>query len=107
VATYEGRFVSLCNFTDNMFQTEERKAYMFARGLRPQIRRYLVSQSFCTLREVADAAIKQEIEILATEDKGKDKTFCGRRTTGSSAEGTSRTTILRQLLQLRQEGTQG
>ena len=35
VAAYKSRFVSLCNFTDNMFQTEERKARMFTRGLRP------------------------------------------------------------------------
>ena len=85
MAAYESRFVSLCNFTGNMFQTEERKARMFMRGLRPHIRRYLVSQSFRTLREVADAAIAQELEFLATKDSevvteaaGKDKRKCKR-----------------------------
>ena len=68
VAAYESQFVSLCNFTGNMFQTEERKAHMFERGLRPQIRRYLASQSFHTLREVADAAIRQEFEFSATKE---------------------------------------
>ena len=43
VAAYTSRFVSLCNFTGNMFQMEECKAHMFERGLRPKIRRYLVS----------------------------------------------------------------
>jgi len=69
VAAYTDRFVSLCNFTGNIFQTEERKVRMFQRGLRPQIRSFLASQSFCTLREVADAAIMQELECSATKDK--------------------------------------
>ena len=63
VTAYENRFVTLCHFTDNMFQTEERKARMFEKGLRPQIKRYLVSQRFPTQREVADAAIAQETFI--------------------------------------------
>ena len=73
VAAYEDRFVSLCRFTGNVFQTEERKARMFMRGLRPQIRRLLESQSFSTLREVADAALEKEIEMSVTKDKGKGK----------------------------------
>jgi hypothetical protein len=54
-----------------MFQTEERKARMFEMGLKPQIRRYLVSQNHSSLREVADAALKQESEYLDTL-KGKE-----------------------------------
>ena len=71
VTDYESQFSRLLHFTDNMFQTEDRKARMFERGLKPQIRRYLVSQSFSSLREVDDAAIKQEVEILAAQ-KGKE-----------------------------------
>ena len=70
VAAYESKFVRLSYFTDNIFQTEERKARMFERELRPQIRRYLVSQRFHTLREVANAAIVQETKFLTS--KGKD-----------------------------------
>ena len=44
VAAYESLFMSLSYFTSNMFRTEERKARMFERGLRPQIQRFLVSQ---------------------------------------------------------------
>ena len=44
---------------------------MFLRGLNPQIRRYLASQRFHTMREVADAALSQEIEIAAAQ-KGKE-----------------------------------
>ena len=71
VAAYESKFCNLLHFTDNMFQTEERKARMFERGLKPQIRRYLVSQRFSTLREVADAAISQETDFAAIQ-KGKE-----------------------------------
>ena len=69
VAAYESKFVSLSHFTDNMFQTEERKARMFERGLKPQIKRYLVSQHFHTLREVADVAITQEVFVSAAKEK--------------------------------------
>jgi hypothetical protein len=58
VVAYESKFVSLSQFTGNMFLTEKQKAQMFERGLQPQIRRFLVSQRFQTLREVADAANK-------------------------------------------------
>ena len=71
VVEYESSFTRLLHFTDNMFQTEERHARMFEMGLKPQIRRYLVSQSFSSLRGVADAALKQESEYLATQ-KGKE-----------------------------------
>jgi len=36
VSVYEDMFISLSYFTDFMFQTEERKARMFEKGLRPQ-----------------------------------------------------------------------
>ena len=54
-----------------MFQTDDWYAQMFLRGLRPQIRRYLASQRFHTLREVADATALQEQEITASH-KGKE-----------------------------------
>ena len=69
VAAYESKFVSLSHITDNMFQTEERKARMFERGLKPQIKRYLVSQRFHTLREVADAAIAEETFVLTVKER--------------------------------------
>ena len=62
VTAYESKFESLCHFTGNMFQTEERKARMFEKGLRPQLRRYLVSHRHHTVRDVADAAMAQEQE---------------------------------------------
>ena len=52
-------------------------ARMFMRGLRPQIRRRLESQSFSTLREVADEALDQEIEMSVIKDKGKGKRSFG------------------------------
>jgi hypothetical protein len=73
VAAYEDRFASLCRFTGNIFQTEERMARMFMRGLCPHIRRRLESQSFNTLREVVIAALDQEIEMSVIKDKGKEK----------------------------------
>lgn len=60
VTAYESQFKALCHFTGNMFQTEERKARIFDRGLRPYLRRHLASHRFPTLRQVADAAIFQE-----------------------------------------------
>ena len=42
VTDYENKFVSLYYFID-MFQTEEWKARMFERGLRPQIRRFVLT----------------------------------------------------------------
>lgn len=56
-----------------MFQTEERLARMFERGLQPKIRRYVIAQRFHTLRDVADAAISQETDFAATQ-KGKETT---------------------------------
>jgi len=50
---------------------------MFERGLHPQISRHLVSQSFHTLREVADAAIMQEVEFWATKNKEDDAKAAG------------------------------
>jgi len=34
VLAYENKFINLSHFTENMFQTEERKARMFEKGLR-------------------------------------------------------------------------
>jgi hypothetical protein len=59
VTDYESKFVSLCYFTD-MFQNPECQARMFERGLRTRIRQHVISQSFPTLRGVADAALKLE-----------------------------------------------
>ena len=71
VSAYEGKFIGLLHFTDGLFHTDDRQAQMFLRGLRPQIRRYLASQRFHTLREVADAAALQEQEITVSQ-KGKE-----------------------------------
>jgi hypothetical protein len=70
VDEYESRFISLSNFSDNMFQTEERKARQFERGLRPQIRRYVISQRLHTLGDAADAA--RALEIDHASQKSKD-----------------------------------
>ena len=43
VDVYETRFTTLSHFTGNLFQTEERKARMFERGLQPQIMRLVVT----------------------------------------------------------------
>ena len=62
VPEYEGRFVSLTQFTEDLYHTEERRARMFERGLRPQIRRHLISHRYRTLREVSDAAYSIELD---------------------------------------------
>ena len=56
VSTYEEKFISLSHFTGNIFQTEERKARMFERELRPQFRRFVISHRLHTLSEVVDSA---------------------------------------------------
>jgi len=56
VDAYETRFTTLSHFTDNLFQTEERKARMFERGLKPPIRRLVVAQRLQTLAEAVDSA---------------------------------------------------
>ena len=71
VTAYESKFVGLLHFADGLFQTDDRQAQMFLGGLRPQIRRYLASLRFHSLREVADAAASQELEIIAGQ-KGKE-----------------------------------
>ena len=55
-STYEDKFINLSHFIDNMFHTEEREVWMFERGLRPQLRRFVVSQRLYTLSEVVDSA---------------------------------------------------
>jgi len=73
VDDYESKFISLSHFTDNMFQSEERKARMFERGLRPQIRRLVVSQRLRTLGDVVDSARALEIDFFfffVPEDQG-------------------------------------
>ncbi|XP_020246900.1 uncharacterized protein LOC109824675 [Asparagus officinalis] len=69
VADYESRFMSLLHFT-GMWQTRDHQSLMFLAGLRPSLRRYLVSKRFHSVREVADAAISQEIETAMFQ---KDK----------------------------------
>lgn len=71
VVAYESQFISLLHFSDNMFQTEEHKARMLERGLRPKIRKYIVAQKFDTLREVTNAAITHEFEFTDAQ-KGKE-----------------------------------
>ena len=49
---------------------------MFLAGLRPNLRRYLVSRKFYSVREVAEAATSQEIEtsMFQKDKEGKAKT---------------------------------
>ena len=82
VDDYESKFISLSHFTDNMFQSEERKARMFERGLRPQIRRLVVSQRLRTLGDVVDSARALEIDFFSSQ-KTKDTTT---RTATQAAE---------------------
>ena len=70
VMDYESKFMSLLRFT-SMWHTEERQAQMFLMGLRPGLRRYIVSRRFRSVREVADAAMAQETDT-AIFIKGKD-----------------------------------
>jgi hypothetical protein len=80
---------------------------MFMRGLCPQIRRLLESQSFSTLGEVADAALEKEIEMSVNKDKKeRQETFWSFQAAGIPAERAHRIWICRQLLQLREERTQ-
>ncbi|XP_020262818.1 uncharacterized protein LOC109838804 [Asparagus officinalis] len=85
VADYKSRFISLLRFT-GMWQSGERQAQMFLMGLRPSLRRYLVSRRFRSVREVADVVISQETETAMFQknkegnnksgqqnDKGKGK----------------------------------
>ena len=71
VDVYESRFTSLSHFTGNMFQTEERKAWMFESGLRSGIRRLVVAHRLPTLALEADSARALEIEY-ATSQRGKE-----------------------------------
>jgi len=64
---YEGEFINLSHFTDNMLQTEERKARMFEKVLRLQFQRFLVSQRLHTLRKVVDSARASELKDAATQ----------------------------------------
>ena len=75
VADFESRFMELLHFT-GMWQTGERQAQMFLAGLRPNLRRYLVSRRFYSVREVAEAATSQEIEtsMFLKDKEGKTKT---------------------------------
>ena len=73
VDAYESRFISLSHFTDNMFQTEERKVRMFEKGLRPQIRRFVVSQRLRSLGEAVNSARALEIDNTSFQ-KSKDAT---------------------------------
>ncbi|XP_020271996.1 uncharacterized protein LOC109847164 [Asparagus officinalis] len=66
----KSKFMSLHRFT-GMWHTEERQAQMFLMGLRPGLRRYIVSQGFRSDQEVADAAMAQETDT-AYFIKGKD-----------------------------------
>ena len=74
VSGYEDKFISLFYFTDNMFQTEERKARMFEKGLWLQFQRFVVSQRLHTLREVVDSARVLELED-ATTQRAREMTF--------------------------------
>jgi hypothetical protein len=55
VDVYETKFTSLSHFTGNMFQSKERMAQLFERGLRPQMRSLVLSQRLRTLGEALDS----------------------------------------------------
>ena len=67
VADYESRFVGLCNFTD-LFSEPVRRARMFEKGLRPQIRQIVVSLGLPTQRAVADSAMAIERDIARAKE---------------------------------------
>jgi hypothetical protein len=71
VEAYAAKFSSLCQFTGDLYQTEDRRARMFEKGLRFEIREHVVSLRCPTLREVVDAAIAQEVERPVAQE-GKD-----------------------------------
>ena len=76
VADFESRFIELLHFT-GMWQTGECHAQMFLAGLRPNLRRYLVSRKFYSDREVAEAATSQEIETAMFQKDKEGKTKVG------------------------------
>jgi hypothetical protein len=71
VEAYAAKLSSLCQFTGDPYQTEDRRARMFDKGLRFEIREHVVSLRCPTLRAVVDAAIAQEVERPVAQ-KGKD-----------------------------------
>nr|ABD63121.1 hypothetical protein 18.t00017 [Asparagus officinalis] len=78
VAEYESRFMSLLHFT-SMWKSGEHQSQMFLKGLRPSLRRYLVSRRFCLVREVADAAISQGTETAMFQKARENSTKFGQQ----------------------------
>ena len=75
VMDFESKFMSLLRFI-GMWHPEECQAQMFLMGLRPGLRRYIVSWRFRSVRDVANAAMAQETDT-ALFIKGKDNSKSG------------------------------
>lgn len=56
-------------------QTEERQARIFEKGLKPNMRRFVTSHIYLTMRQVIDAAIAQTRESVVTQ-KRKEAASC-------------------------------
>jgi len=69
VSQYEAKFAELFRFASHLVDNEERMTRMFLRGLKPEIRQYLISHKLCLYSDIVNRAQLVERDNESTKPK--------------------------------------
>ena len=73
VSQYEAKFAELSRFAPHLVDNEARMTRMFLRGLKPKIRRHLISHKFNLYSDIVDRAQSMELENETSQHASNDR----------------------------------